>query len=268
MEIIWSPRFDDLPEEELPPVYAGLVQREVPTRWLEVWQVGDDGRYERMRDRDGQRLSIPVDADVTDLGRLGLKAGQYMLIARDRNGRIRGRRGFELRPPRSSIPAAPRAPTAEEQLQRELAETRKRMRDMQSELEVARRQIETADITIQRVELQRDRAQRKLAEAEQPTPPSGRVLVSGPADGGGEERGDDRARAVKTDDPARHPKRGARRKCRRRLRLRSKARPEPAPQPGDMERWLPVFEKAVDVLQRFNSGVSSSPETGEAGESS
>lgn len=48
---IWSPRFDRLPEEKLPPVWSELVQREVTTRSLEVWRI-DDAEYVRMRGRD------------------------------------------------------------------------------------------------------------------------------------------------------------------------------------------------------------------------
>lgn len=261
MEIIWSPRFERLAEEELPPVWSELVQREVTTRSLEVWRI-DDAEYVRMRGPDARRLSIPVDAGVGALGELGLEAGRYMLIARDRSGRIEGRRPFELRPPRSSSLREPRSPTAEERLQAELAEARKRLRDMKHDLDLAQRQIEVAKVRTERAELQRDQAQRRLSETTPVNAVPRRVLVEGPADddiGDHDDEQGEQDPAVRPPAPREPRKVKGRRSCRRRpSRVREKARAEPTH--NELEQWLPVFEKAVDVFRRLNEGPRPSSE--------
>lgn len=125
---------------------------------------------------------------------------------------------------------------------------------MEHELDLARRQIGVAKVRTERAELQRDRAQRRLAESTLANAVTRRVLVEGPADDGIGDHDDEQSEpdpAVKP--PARRELRKVqgRRSCRRRpTRVREKARAEPTH--NELEQWLPVFEKVVDVLQRFN----------------
>lgn len=121
MEIIWSPRFERLPEEELPPVWSELVQREVTTRSLEVWRI-DDAEYVRIvagtigvcRFRSTLASARSVNSDwrpAATCSSLVIATGASKGVDRsscDRRGRrTRANRGH--RPPRSGCrPSWPR----------------------------------------------------------------------------------------------------------------------------------------------------------------